>query len=81
MEIEQTSAAAQAAKERVEKELLDLNEKIVKLAAFLYGPALKKANLSRTMIMLEKDQLHIMQQYSEILEQRLDIWGKSEEEI
>lgn len=81
METEQTSAAAQAAKERVEQELLDLNEKIVKLATFLYGPALKKANLSRTMIMLEKDQLHVMQQYSEILEQRLDIWGKSEEEI
>ena len=81
MEIEQTSAVAKAAKERVEKELLDLNEKIVKLATFLYSPALKKANLSRTMIMLEKDQLHVMQQYSEILEQRLDIWGKSEEEI
>ena len=81
MKTEQTSAAAQAAKERVEQELLDLNEKIVKLATFLYSPALKKANLSRTMIMLEKDQLHVMQQYSEILEQRLDIWGKSEEEI
>lgn len=81
MEIEQTSAAVKAAKERVEKELLDLNEKIVRLATFLYSPALKKANLSRAMIVLEKDQLHVMQQYSEILEQRLDIWGKSEEEI
>ena len=81
METEQTSAAAQAAKERVEQELLDLNEKIVKLATFLYSPALKKANLSHTMIMLEKDQLHVMQQYSEILEQRLDIWGKPDEEI
>ena len=81
METEQTSAAADAAKERVENELLDLNEKIVKLATFLYSPASKKANLSRTMIMLEKDQLHVMQQYSEILEQRLDIWGKPEEEI
>ena len=81
METEHTQTSSDAAKERVEKELLDLNEKIVKLATFLYSPALKKANLSRTMIMLEKDQLHVMQQYSEILEQRLDIWGKSDEEI
>ena len=50
METEYTQASADAAKERVEKELLDLNEKIVKLATFLYGPALKKANLSRTFL-------------------------------
>lgn len=81
METEHTQTSSDAAKERVEQELLDLNEKIVKLATFLYSPALKKANLSRTMIMLEKDQLHVMQQYSEILEQRLDIWGKPDEEI
>lgn len=81
METEYTQASADAAKERVEKELLDLNEKIVKLATFLYGPALKKVNLSRTMIELEKEQLREMQRYSEILQQRLDIWGKPEEEI
>ena len=81
METEHTQTSSDAAKERVEKELLDLNEKIVKLATFLYSPALKKANLSRTMIMLLQDQLHVMQQYSEILEQRLDIWGKAEEKI
>lgn len=81
METEHTQTSSDAAKERVEKELLDLNEKIVKLAIFLYSPALKKANLSRTMIMLLQDQLHVMQQYSEILEQRLDIWGKAEEKI
>ena len=81
METEHMQTSSDAAKERVEKELLDLNEKIVKLATFLYSPALKKANLSRTMIMLEKDQLHVMQQYSEILEQRLDIWDKAEEKI
>ena len=81
METEYTQASADAAKERVEKELLDLNEKIVKLATFLYSPALKKVNLSRTMIELEKEQLREMQRYSEILQQRLDIWGKPEEEI
>ena len=81
METEHTQTSSDAAKERVEKELLDLNEKIVKLATFLYSPALKKANLSRTMIMLLQDQLHVMQRYSEILEQRLDIWGKAEEKI
>lgn len=81
MEIEHMQTSSDAAKERVENELLDLNEKIVKLATFLYSPALKKANLSHTMIMLLQDQLHVMQQYSEILEQRLDIWGKAEEKI
>lgn len=81
METEHTQTSSDAAKERVEKELLDLNEKIVKLATFLYSPALKKANLSRIMIMLLQDQIHVMQQYSEILEQRLDIWGKAEEKI
>ena len=81
MEIEHMQTSSDAAKERVENELLDLNEKIVKLATFLYSPALKKANLSHTMIMLLQDQLHVMQQYSEILEQRLDIWDKAEEKI
>ena len=81
METEYTQASADAAKERVEKELLDLNEKIVKLTTFLYGPALKKANLSRTMNKKKKEQLHEMQKYSEILERRLKIWGKAEEEI
>lgn len=81
METEHTQTSSDAAKERVEKELLDLNEKIVKLATFLYSPTLKKANLSHTMIMLLQDQLHVMQQYSEILEQRLDIWDKAEEKI
>ena len=81
METEHMQTSSDAAKERVEKELLDLTEKIVKLATFLYSPALKKANLSHTMIMLLQDQLHVMQQYSEILEQRLDIWDKAEEKI
>ena len=41
METEHTQTSSDAAKERVEQELLDLNEKIVKLATFLYSPALK----------------------------------------
>ena len=34
------------AKERVEKELEELNEKIVKLSSFLYGKKLVEAGLS-----------------------------------
>ena len=68
-----------AAKERVEKELEELNEKIVKLSAFLFGV---KANaLSRQMRWKMKEQLVSMQNYAECLQERLRIWGKTDEEL
>lgn len=67
------------AKARVEKELEELNEKIVKLSAFLFGP---RANgLSRQMTWAMKEQLGYMQNYAECLQRRLRIWGKTDEEI
>ena len=69
-----------SAKERVRQELNELKERIVKLTAFLYGetPALL---LSRHMICKMKEQLSVMQRYAEILQDRLLIWDKSDEEI
>ena len=56
-----------AAKERVEQELDELNEKIVKL--------------SFRMRDLLREQLNVMQRYAEILQHRLVIWGKTDKEL
>lgn len=69
------------AKERVEKELEDLNEKIVKLSSFLYGKKLVEAGLSFRMRDLLSEQLRTMQRYAELLQNRLAIWGKTDEEL
>lgn len=68
-----------AAKERVEKELEELNEKIVKLSAFLFG--LRANTLSRQMRWKMKEQLVCMQNYAECLQDRLRIWGKTDAEL
>lgn len=68
-----------AAKERVEKELEELNEKIVKLSAFLFG--WKATTLSRQMRWKMKEQLVCMQNYAECLQERLLIWDKTDAEL
>ena len=69
------------AKERVEKELEELNEKIVKLSSFLYGKKLVEAGLSFRIRDMLNEQLRTMQRYAEILQNRLAIWGKTDEEL
>lgn len=69
------------AKARVEAELSDLNVKIVKLTTFLYGDKLVKVKLSRRMIVLMKNQLETMARYAEILQDRLSIWGMTDEQL
>lgn len=69
------------AKERVEKELEELNEKIVKLSSFLYSKKLVEAGLSFRMRDLLSEQLRTMQRYAELLQNRLAIWGKTDEEL
>lgn len=75
------SKVVDEARERVEKELFDLNEKIVKLATFLYGPRLSQAVLSHEMVDLMESQLSTMTQYAKLLQRRLAIWGMSDEEL
>ena len=58
-------------KKRVEEELQNLNEKIVKLTDFIYSGKMNKVGLSEQMRYMLKDQLSIMQRYSEILQGRL----------
>lgn len=69
------------AKARVEAELSDLNVKIVKLTTFLYGDKLVKVKLSHRMIGLMKNQLETMARYAEILQDRLSIWGMTDEQL
>lgn len=68
-------------KERVECELDELNEKIVKLSRFLFGKAIRETKLSNKMIYAMREQLRIMQEYATILQRRLFIWGKTDEEL
>lgn len=69
------------AKARLEAELSDLNVKIVKLTTFLYGDKLVKVKLSHRMIGLMKNQLETMARYAEILQDRLSIWGMTDEQL
>lgn len=73
--------SADTAKERVEKELEDLNEKIVKLSSFLFGKKLVESGLSHKMVDLLREQLRNMQDYARILQLRLSIWGKTDKEL
>ena len=77
----ETEKKVDEAKERVEKELDELNEKIVKLTSFLYGRKLAAAGLSYAMKNYLDEQLGTMQRYAAILQRRLEIWGKSDEEL
>ena len=69
------------AKERVEQELEELNEKMTKLSSFLYGKAILTTGLSNEMVYQMESQLYSMQQYAKCLQKRLLIWGKTDEEL
>lgn len=69
------------AKERVEKELEELNEKMTKLSSFLYGKEILTMGLSNEMTHQMETQLYSMQQYAKCLQKRLRIWGKTDKEL
>lgn len=69
------------AKQRVEQGLAELNEKIVKLSAFLFGGDIVNMDISDNMRYLLRRQLNVMQEYAEVLQERLRTWDKTDEEI
>lgn len=62
------------AKERVEQELDELHEKILKLTCFLYGRKIPERVVTPEMRELMKQQLKHMQAYAGTLQDRLIIW-------
>lgn len=68
-------------KARVQEELGDLCVKISKLSTFLFGDGVMNAKLSMDMVCAMHEQLRIMQEYAKILQRRLIIWGKTDEEL
>lgn len=78
---EKNTQAVDPAKERVEKELEELNEKIVKLSSFLFSKKLIESGISHRMRDLLAEQLRYMQDYARILQIRLSVRGKTDEEI
>ena len=69
------------AKQRVEQELAELNEKIVKLTAFLFGGDIVNMDISDHMRFLLRRQLNVMQEYVDVLQERLRTWDKTDEEL
>ena len=69
------------AKQRVEQELAELNEKIVNLTAFLFGGEIVNMNIADNMRFLMRRQLNVMQDYADVLQERLRTWDKTDEEI
>lgn len=70
------------AKERVQFELDELNQKIVTLSAFLFGVVIiEKKDISNAMKALLRRQLAQMQDYAQTLQDRLEIWDKTDEEL
>lgn len=77
----ETQSTVDPAKERVVAELNELNEKLVKLTSFIYGEKVIKAGLSEEMRCALREQARVMQEYAFILQRRLALWGKTDEEI
>lgn len=69
------------AKQRVEQELAELNEKIVKLTVFLFGGDIVNMDISDHMRFLLRRQLNVMQEYAYVLQERLRTWDKTDEEL
>lgn len=69
------------AKQRVEQELAELNEKIVKLTAFIFGGDIVNMDISENMRFLLRRQLNVMQEYADVLQERLRTWDKTDEEL
>lgn len=70
-----------SAKQRVEQEIAELNEKIVKLTAFLFGGDIVNMDISDNMRFLMRRQLNVMQEYADVLQERLRTWDKTDEEL
>ena len=68
-------------KQRVEQELAELNEKIVKLTAFLFGGDIVNMDIYAHMRFLLRRQLNVMQDYADVLQERLSTWDKTDEEL
>lgn len=69
------------AKQRVEQELAELNEKIVKLTAFIFGGDIVNMDIADNMRFLLRRQLNVMQEYADVLQERLRTWDKTDEEL
>lgn len=69
------------AKQRVEQELAELNETIVKLTAFIFGGDIVYMDISDNMRFLLRRQLNVMQEYADVLQERLRTWDKTDEEL
>ena len=69
------------AKQRVEQELAELNEKIVKLTAFIFCGDIVNMDISDNMRFLLRRQLNVMQEYADVLQERLRTWDKTDEEL
>lgn len=65
-------------KQRVQTELNDLKDKIVKLTEFLYGENIIESNISRDMVNYMEEQLKFMQAYACMLQNRLAIWDRQD---
>lgn len=78
---EEKATVKDPTKERVEKELDELNERIVKLTCFLFSRMILDMKLSQAMIFEMRDQLTAMQNYAQRLQRRLQIWGKTDEDL
>ena len=68
-------------KQRVEQELAELNEKIVKLTAFLFGGDIVNMDISDNMRYLMRRQLNVMEEFADVLQERLRTWDKTDEEL
>lgn len=78
---EMTADREPTAKERVQYELDELKERIVKLSAFLYSEKAIAKEISYEMRNAMRDQLRYMSEYAICLQHRLAIWGKTDEEL
>lgn len=67
----------ETAKERVQKELDDLNGKIVNLSMFMTAPTYAKMNEAEKYLLLK--QLDAMVDYACLLKSRLAIWREIDE--
>lgn len=61
-------------KERVQLELKELKDKILKLTAVLFGDNLMEKGISAEQLRLMEEQLKYMQGYAAILQNRLAHW-------
>lgn len=69
------------ARERVSIELEELKEKIVKLANFLYSEKAIAEDISWEMRNTMRDQFRSMEEYARCLQHRIEIWGKTDEDL